>query len=118
MDSEAQLPGTIASQCERRLSDCGIRPTGQRVRIAVLLLVNALAMFLAWLAGHLARSKNLDRHFQSNGSRKRHSLSIVTVGWMVLADDAIRLARSELNEALRRLSEPPLPWDDPCVQQT
>src|SRR5882757_5944938 len=38
MDSEAQLPGTIASQCERRLSDCGIRPTGQRVRIAVLLL--------------------------------------------------------------------------------
>src|SRR5580693_4581812 len=28
----------IASQTERRLSDCGIRPTGQRVRIAALLL--------------------------------------------------------------------------------
>jgi Fur family iron response transcriptional regulator len=38
MDSQAQLSDTIASQCERRLSDCGIRPTGQRVRIAVLLL--------------------------------------------------------------------------------
>ena len=38
MDSQAQKPDTMASQCERRLSDCGIRPTGQRVRIAVLLL--------------------------------------------------------------------------------
>jgi Fur family transcriptional regulator, iron response regulator len=38
MDSQALLSDTIASQCERRLSDCGIRPTGQRVRIAVLLL--------------------------------------------------------------------------------
>src|ERR1700709_2478104 len=38
MDSQALSPDMIASQCESRLSDCGIRPTGQRVRIAVLLL--------------------------------------------------------------------------------
>src|SRR3981189_1044463 len=38
MDSQALLPDTIATRCERRLSDCGIRPTGQRVRIASLLL--------------------------------------------------------------------------------
>ena len=38
MDSQG-IPGdTIAAQCERKLSDCGIRPTGQRVRIAALLL--------------------------------------------------------------------------------
>ncbi len=38
MDSQAATSEQIASQCERRLSDCGIRPTGQRVRIAALLL--------------------------------------------------------------------------------
>jgi len=31
------VPGA-ASGCERRLADCGIRPTAQRVRIAALLL--------------------------------------------------------------------------------
>jgi Fur family iron response transcriptional regulator len=29
---------SVAGGCERRLSDCGIRPTAQRVRIAALLL--------------------------------------------------------------------------------
>jgi Fur family transcriptional regulator, iron response regulator len=39
MDSYQGLTGDqIASHTERRLSDCGIRPTGQRVRIAALLL--------------------------------------------------------------------------------
>jgi Fur family iron response transcriptional regulator len=38
MDSPANNGDLITSQCESRLSDCGIRPTGQRVRIAELLL--------------------------------------------------------------------------------
>ena len=38
MEPQGHLGEQIASQCERRLSDCGIRPTGQRVRIASLLL--------------------------------------------------------------------------------
>ena len=38
MDSQGLSGDQIASQTERRLSDCGIRPTGQRVRIAALLL--------------------------------------------------------------------------------
>jgi Fur family iron response transcriptional regulator len=38
MDSHSVLGDPIAPQCERRLSECGIRPTGQRVRIASLLL--------------------------------------------------------------------------------
>jgi len=38
MDFQAETSDQIASNCERRLSDCGIRPTGQRVRIAALLL--------------------------------------------------------------------------------
>ena len=38
MDSQGLSGDAIATQCERRLSDCGIRPTGQRVRIASLLL--------------------------------------------------------------------------------
>jgi Fur family iron response transcriptional regulator len=39
MESGAETGDAIvASQTERRLADCGIRPTGQRVRIAALLL--------------------------------------------------------------------------------
>lgn len=38
MDLSANTGDLVTSQCERRLSDCGIRPTGQRVRIASLLL--------------------------------------------------------------------------------
>jgi Fur family transcriptional regulator, iron response regulator len=35
---DAVNPAASAGGCERRLSDCGIRPTAQRVRIATLLL--------------------------------------------------------------------------------
>ena len=35
---DAHNPAAGAGGCERRLSDCGIRPTTQRVRIATLLL--------------------------------------------------------------------------------
>jgi Fur family transcriptional regulator, iron response regulator len=38
MDSRPETGDAVAAQCERRLADCGIRPTGQRVRIATLLL--------------------------------------------------------------------------------
>jgi Fur family iron response transcriptional regulator len=38
MESQGLSGDPIASQCEQRLSDCGNRPTGQRVRIAALLL--------------------------------------------------------------------------------
>jgi Fur family iron response transcriptional regulator len=38
MDSRAETGDIVAAQCEQRLADCGIRPTGQRVRIASLLL--------------------------------------------------------------------------------
>ena len=86
-------------------------------RIAVLLLVNALAVFLAWLAGTLAQRRNLEPRYQSHGNRKRRSLSVVTLGWMALADEAIKLAHRELTEALRLLSEPPPQWNDPPASQ-
>ena len=38
MDHNASAHDTVAARCEERLSECGIRPTGQRVRIASLLL--------------------------------------------------------------------------------
>ena len=38
MDYNAPLPEAVAARCEQRLSESGIRPTAQRVRIAVLLL--------------------------------------------------------------------------------
>jgi Fur family transcriptional regulator, iron response regulator len=39
MDSNGALAtDSVSARCQRRLSDCGIRPTAQRVRIASLLL--------------------------------------------------------------------------------
>jgi len=38
MDNRASSQDAVAATCEARLSECGIRPTGQRVRIASLLL--------------------------------------------------------------------------------
>jgi len=38
MDHNAPSAEAAAARCEQRLSDCGIRPTAQRVRIAALLL--------------------------------------------------------------------------------
>jgi hypothetical protein len=86
-------------------------------RIAVLLLINALAVYLAWIAGNLAEQENLQSRFRSNGNRKRRTISVITLGWMVLVDDCIRLLHSELEEAMRLLSEPP-PWEtDPLSMQ-
>jgi hypothetical protein len=83
-------------------------------RIAVLLLVNALAVYLAWIAGNLATQEDLESRFRSNGNRKRRTMSVITLGWMALADGVITLARSELAEAMRLLSEPPPLWSDPA----
>jgi Fur family transcriptional regulator, iron response regulator len=38
MQPDAPVGTALSSGCERRLSECGIRPTAQRVRIATLLL--------------------------------------------------------------------------------
>lgn len=87
-------------------------------RIGVLLLINALAVFLAWMAGNLAHRRNLELQFQSHGNRKRPTMSVVTLGWMALADGVITLARSELEEALRILAEPPPQWSSPLTPES
>jgi Fur family iron response transcriptional regulator len=38
MEANVLTPETVTARCQARLSECGIRPTGQRVRIASLLL--------------------------------------------------------------------------------
>ncbi|MDR3427739.1 IS4 family transposase [Silvimonas sp.] len=87
-------------------------------RIAVLLLVNALAVLLAWIAGNLAYRKKLELQFQSHGNRKRRSMSVVTLGWMALADETIRFACRELTQALDLLSEPPPLYADPPLRRS
>jgi Fur family iron response transcriptional regulator len=38
MDAHASPAEVVARRCQRRMADCGIRPTAQRMRIATLLL--------------------------------------------------------------------------------
>jgi Fur family iron response transcriptional regulator len=54
MDSNAGLASANASaRCEQRLSDCGIRPTAQRVRIASLLLAAPQHLSAEQILAHL-----------------------------------------------------------------
>lgn len=72
-------------------------------RFAVLLLINALALFIAWLFGKVAEQGEVHFHYQANTIRTRRVLSFVFLGLRVLArkplipgDADIRRARSDL----------------------
>lgn len=53
-------------------------------RIAILLLLAALAMFVLWLIGLAAEFKNLHYRFQANTHKNRRVLSLVYLGTQVI----------------------------------
>lgn len=75
-------------------------------RISVLLLIHALALFLAWIAGWAAQRSGLHHKLKSNADRKQQNLSIVTLGWMALTLIGQRLSEHDITAALQ--TPPPL----------
>jgi hypothetical protein len=53
-------------------------------RLEILLLVGTLGTLVAWLVGLVARSQQIERHFQANTERRRRVLSIVFIGRQIL----------------------------------
>lgn len=68
-------------------------------RIAVLLLIHALALLLAWIAGWAAERSGLRARLQSNADRGV-SLSIITLRWMALTMIRLRLCTRDFTSAL------------------
>ena len=64
------------------------RSTG---RFALLLLINSLALFTAWLFGKAAHLKKLHRRYQANTVTGRNVLSATFLGLRVIRRQALRL---------------------------
>ncbi len=70
-------------------------------RIGVLLLVQALALLLAWIAGWAAQRTGLHHQLKSNADRKHTSMSIITLGCHALAMLQLHLSDHDVVSAVR-----------------
>lgn len=75
-------------------------------RLTVLLLIHALALFLAWIAGWAAQRTGLHQRLKSNVDPHNQNFSIVTLGWMALTLVGLRLSEHDVIGALQM--PPPL----------
>lgn len=82
-------------------------------RIAALLIIHALAVFLAWIAGWAAQRVGLHHQLKSNANnRQRKTLSIVSLGCLALSLLRMPLSARHVVAALAApLAPPPLPSD-------
>jgi hypothetical protein len=71
----------------------------------VLLLINALALFVAWLMGKIAELRELHHSYQANTERSRRVLSFVFLGLRVLSRAPLAITREELHQARRDIGE-------------
>ena len=53
-------------------------------RLAILLLILALALLVLWLIGSIAKQRGLMRHYQANTVRHREVLSVIFLGIRII----------------------------------
>lgn len=78
-------------------------------RLQMLLAIHALARFVLWIAGRIADQQHLRPEFEANARRSRTTISIITLGWLALTEQAIRINYDAFVRACRE--PPPLPSD-------
>jgi IS4 transposase len=69
-------------------------------RLNVALLISAIAMFLLWLLGLVAKNKKLHFGYQANSIKTRNVLSSFMLGWQALTRDIRKITLQEGMEAL------------------
>ena len=69
-------------------------------RLAILLLLAALAMFVLWLIGLAAEFKNLHYRFQANTCKKRRVLSLIYLGIQVIEHCTELISACDIKKAL------------------
>lgn len=72
-------------------------------RLAILLLIGALALFVLWLVGHVAVHRRLQFGYQSNTTKTRAVLSIVYLGRQIMRRASGGITRQSLVHAISRL---------------
>lgn len=75
-------------------------------RIAVLLLIHALALLLAWIAGWAAQRTGLRSQLKSNADRQQTSMSIITLGCMAISMLQLHLSDHDVQRALESSPTP------------
>jgi len=99
-------------QIEQSFRDCksprfgyGLRYSNSKKpqRVAVLLLIAALATFAQWLAGLVAEAQNWSRLFQANTETKRRVLSVVFIGRRMFNTERFTITPTMINQALQDL---------------
>jgi len=72
-------------------------------RLENLLLIGTLAMFVIWLAGLIAKTKEWIRHFQANTERRYPVLSVFFLGTRLLESRHFKFTQQDVNEAFQNL---------------
>ena len=72
-------------------------------RLENLLLIGALTMFVIWLAGLIAKTKQWARHFQANTERRYPVLSVFFLGTRLLESVSFTFTRRDVNDAFNEL---------------
>mgnify|MGYP001090081928 CR=1 FL=1 len=70
-------------------------------RISVLCLLSTLAAQCLWLVGFYAEHRQWHRGMQSNSTRHRRVLSFITPAKYVLADNRLKIKRTDIEKARR-----------------
>jgi hypothetical protein len=83
----------------------GYQRTGKADRLAMLLLIAALAMMVLWLIGMVARQRNLSRHYQANTERRRGVLSVIFLAMRVIDRGGQTFTMAQLASAWRCIQD-------------
>lgn len=63
-------------------------------RLQMLLLIHALALLVLWVAGLQAECYHLRPHYEANARQSPSTISLVTLGWLALTEQALHLTAS------------------------
>lgn len=120
LSADSALTGDVISTYRRRMQiEEGFRDTKDerfglgldvarsrtKERYAVLLLIAALTVFVAWLLGKAADQSGLSRKFQANTITHRRVLSFVFLGMRIIRKGGLTLSFSDVTDAKRSLRE-------------
>ncbi len=74
-------------------------------RMAILLLIAMLALFVAWLMGKALELSGKHRDYQANSVKNRTVLSTIFLGLRVIDSQRTTLSANDINDAIRHLQQ-------------
>ncbi len=72
-------------------------------RLENLLLIGTLTLFVIWLAGLIAKTRDWTRHFQANTERRYPVLSVFFLGTRLLESRSFKFTHPDVTDAFKQL---------------